>query len=353
MTLPILEKFKIALNGRRPPLPKREVESLEEQAFIDQSRKTLEELEIIRLTKLKMFEFRKKIGIAGATILIPLTGYIDYWLIFLSGSDSDGAGLSVIMLGAIYWWVTGPKRQYAKSYKIEILPKLAKLFGNFEYGIDYKIPIETMQPSQIVPAHDRYKSEDYFKGTYKGIDIEFSEIDLQQRRRSKNRTYYVSIFKGLAILLDMQRKKFYGHTILDMNKGKLGEWFKEKSVKLKRARMVDPEFEKIFDAYTNDQVEARYLIDPVMIERLKGLYKEYNGEKMTVAYFENKVLILIASPYNHFEPADIYTPATDTQSLLNMKHEIAGILSIIDKLDFYDPQELHRQSAKNNEAENA
>ena len=161
------------------------------------------------------------------------------------------------------------------------------------------------------------------------------------------RTYYLSVFRGLAILINTRHKRFYGHTILDENKSKISEWFKEKTSKMQRAEMVDPEFEKLFDAYTTDQVEARYLIDPTMIERLKALYQEYDGEKMAAAFYDNKMLILIASNHNHFEPAHLYIPASDPVSILSMKQEIGQILSIIDRLSLYDPNEVHKNKEPN------
>lgn len=321
-----------------------DVRTEDDQEFLECSKKALDDLEDIRLAKLKIYEWRKKIAIPGAVILTPICAYIDYWLLLLqSGNDDSGAGVTFAMLGGLYWWTTQPRRQYAKAYKKEILPKIAKLFGEFAYNIGGKISMALMSPSKIVPGHDRYKSEDYFVGTYKGIDIEFSEIDLAVRRRSNKKTYYKTIFKGLAILLNTKHKRFFGHTILDQNKSKISEWFKEKTHALERAEMVDPEFEEIFDAYTNDQVEARYLIDPIMIERLKGLYEEYDGEQMAAAFYENKMLILIASKHNHFEPSNIYVPATNPSSILNMKKEIGEILSIIDKLSLYDPDEVHKK----------
>lgn len=109
---------------------------------------------------------------------------------------------------------------------------------------------------------------------------------------------------------------------------------------------MDPAFENIFDAYTNDQVEARYLVDPLMIERLVAIYEKYKGNKMAVAFYDSKMLVLIASKHNHFEPADIEIPATDPRSILNMKQEIGDILSIIDYLDLFDPETARQASNK-------
>jgi len=107
---------------------------------------------------------------------------------------------------------------------------------------------------------------------------------------------------------------------------------------MKRADLVDPEFEKLFDVFTTDQVEARYLIDPRIVENLKELYSEYSGKQMMAAFYEDRFLILIGSDVNHFEPASIDVPATDVESLMAMKREIEGILSIVERLSLYDPK---------------
>ena len=343
----MLQNFKLALSKKRDIPEVTDIRDEDDIAFLAESKASLELLEDVRQVKLKSFHFRKKIGIGLATILLPVLGYADYWLVFLrrAGDDDFGAGLSVIFIMFLYGWVTSPKRQYAKKYKHIILPKIAKLFGDFSYRANGKMSASKMRPSKIFPSFDRYRSEDYFVGTYKSVDIEFSEIHLEKESRDSDgdRTY-TTVFKGLAILLDMQSKKFYGHTFIDRDKGKITEWFKEKSSQMKRANLVDPEFEEIFDVYTNDQVEARYLIDPVMMERLKGLQDQYEGETMTAAFYDSKMLVLIKSRYNYFEPADLEIPASDPRSILQMKKEIGEILSLIDRLSLYDPQKVHEQN---------
>jgi len=267
------------------------------EAFLDQCRPKLRELETIRLEKLKVFAFRKKIAAPIAVIMTPLLGYIDYWLLLLQrGSDEGAAGLSVAGLAGLWGWVTSPKRQYAKAYKKDILPDIARLFGDFTYDVKGKIPMEAMKPSDIVPVHSSYKSEDFFSGSYKNTQINFSEIDL--KKQSGKRT--ITVFKGLAILLSQGTKKFHGHTVLIQDQGKIGGWLKKQTSKMQRADLLDPEFEKLFDVFTTDQTEARYLIDPRIVENL----------------------------------------------MLAMKREIAEILSIVDKLSLYDPRARRRAASQ-------
>lgn len=313
-----------------------------DQAFLDQCRPKLEQLESIRLDKLRAYNFRKRIAIPLGVILTPIFGWID-WLLLMwqRGSDDSFAGISIAVIGGIWWWATAPKRQYARAYKRDILPDIAGLFGDFRYDPKGKIPMDQMKPSKIVPGHTSYDSEDFFEGRYKEVQINFSEIKLKKKSGKST----VTVFKGLAVLLSQGTKKFHGHTILTKDQGTIGGWFKKQSTKLERADLVDPEFERQFDVFTNDQVEARYLIDPAIIERIKALSAEYNGERFMAAFYDDHVLILIASEENHFEPARIETPATDEASLVSMKHEIGQILSIVDQLELYDPRRVREAAA--------
>ena len=306
-----------------------------DEKFLNQVRPKLKVLENIRLDKLKIFGWRKKFSVPIAAVMTPVLGFIDYWLFLLQrGNDDMAIGVSAIGLALLWGWVTKPKRDYAKAYKTKILPAIAGLFGQFEYDMKGKIPMEAMKPSKIIPGHSSYNSEDLFSGDYRGVGINFSEINLAKRKGKRT----VTVLNGLAVLLTHGTRKFYGHTILTKDQNKIGEWLKKQTTDLKRANMVDLEFERLFDVYTNDQTEARYLIDPVIIESLKALYQEYNGDKMLVAFYDDHVLILIESDKNHFEPAAINISATNEKELLSMKHEIGEIISIVDRLSLYDPR---------------
>jgi len=308
-------------------------------AFLEKCRPKLLRLEQIRVDKLALYKFRKKIGAPMAAIMTPVLGFVDYWLLLLQrGSDDPGAGITFVGLVFLWGWVSAPKRQYARAYKKEILPEIASLFGNFTYDVKGKIPMDVLKPSRIMPNHTRYVSEDYFEGEYKGVNIHFSEIRL--KRKSGKST--VTVFSGLAVLLTRGTRKFHGHTILVKDKSAVGGWLKKQTSKLKRANLVDPEFERLFDVYTNDQVEARYLIDPLIVENLKTLYSEYNGDKMLAAFYDDHFLILVGSHKNHFEPATIYVPATDETELLSMHREVGQILSIVDRLSLLDPSQKRR-----------
>ncbi|MBU0800866.1 MAG: DUF3137 domain-containing protein [Alphaproteobacteria bacterium] len=302
----------------------------------------LQMLEKLRLAKRKVFLWRKKAGIAIGSVLIPAAGYLDFLLLRMQSGDDSGAGFTALVAGGLYWWITQPKRQYAAAYKTDILPKIARLFGNLTYVPKGKIDMAVIKPSKIVPAHHQYRTDDYFTGIYRGVDLAFAEIELKQRQQSGKRTTYVTVFKGLAILLTMPKNKFFGHTALVGNSAGVFQWFKKKSLGLQRADLVDPAFEKQFDVYTNDQVEARYLIHPVMIEKIKNMRNTYGADGIMAAYWEKHLLVMMKSNKDHFEPAGIDVPATAPENLTTMKREVSEVLNLIDQMEQYDAEAAHK-----------
>lgn len=319
------------------------LQALNDETFYQNVLPRLEQLETVRQSKLAVYLFRRRIAIPAAIVLTPVCTCLDYMLIYWQrGNDNGFAGVTFILLAALYAWVAAPRHQYRLAYKKGILPKIAKLFGDLDYRADGKIPMAAMESSKIIPKHHRYKSEDYFFGTYKDVQINLAEIRLEERIPAGKKHAYRTVFKGLAILINLPRKKFYGHTVLMQDISTLEKWFKRQIADLQRADLVDPEFEKLFDVFTNDQVEARYLIDPGMIENLKDMRDMYDAKNFSAAYYENQVLVLLPSKHKYFEPAHIKIKATDPPSVIRMKKELGLILDLVDKLEIYDASSIHK-----------
>ena len=116
--------------GRRRNFQPSEQRATPAPSFLEQCRPKLLKLEEVRLEKLKAFSWRKKMAIPIGAVMTPILGSIDYWLFMLQRGNEDSiAGLSIAGLGGLWLWVTSPKRQYAKAYKTDMLPDIARLFG--------------------------------------------------------------------------------------------------------------------------------------------------------------------------------------------------------------------------------
>lgn len=318
----------------------------DDKEFLKSVSSELDALEHVRLDKLAAYNARKAMGKMAAIIGCPVTLLIDFFMFFGRGDD-NAAGLTILFLGGLYYWVRGPVREYIKTYKKRIMPRIAAALGDLCYDPDGKLLVKGQKGTKIVPRYNRNQVEDYFTGTYKGTSIEISEMTLRYKSGSGKNSSTRTVFKGLGLLIGVP-KKFYGHTIMLPNQSGVVEWFKEKTTGLDRANLVSPKFEKTYDVYTNDQVEARYLIHPIMIEKFSALAQRYEGKGgVRAAYYQGQLLLLIPSDDNYFEPADIEIPAASPESVLGMRDDLLKVLDIADELELIDEEqmELDKQAA--------
>ncbi|MGN7437094.1 MAG: DUF3137 domain-containing protein [Alcanivorax sp.] len=319
-----------------------------EDAFLIENKVLFSNVEQSRRKLYKTYSSRRKI--APYLIFLPIIALILY-LFYFSKTELDsfvaicfGPLLSATLIGVVYSFVITPKLEYTLLYKNSFLPKLIKFFGNFTYTylpedrIDPAIFRETM----ILPKHRDCLVEDLFEGKYREISIKFFNLKLLGEIDA-DRDKSVA-FKGLGIFIDTGAKRFLGNTVLCPYRRNLHGEVKE-HWRLKRVKLVDPKFEKIFNAFGSDQVEARFLLDPVMMEKLKDLYSKCDTGGLSASFYDNKVFIMMSSAHDHFEPAPLHISAMNEQPVLRIKKEIEDVLSIIDILSLYDPQKVHEQNS--------
>ena len=109
----------------------------------------------------------------------------------------------------------------------------------------------------------------------------------------------------------------------------------KKDEPLNKVTLEDPEFNKRFDVYSSDQIEARYLITPSFMERLNNLTTAFGTKKVKCSFFDDKFMIAISTKKDLFEIGKINKPLTDPENLETFYSELNSIYQMIDyfKLD--------------------
>ena len=94
---------------------------------------------------------------------------------------------------------------------------------------------------------------------------------------------------------------------------------------LEQIKLEDPDFKEMFDAHGKNQVEARYILRPTMIERLKDIRRHHNALEAIFAC--GQVHMAIASSHNLFESG--YTGAEITNdSIATITNDIEDITDV-------------------------
>jgi Protein of unknown function (DUF3137) len=252
---------------------------------------------------------------------VPVVGIISVLLVIFwvpTLEDPEGGMFTIAALvGVAAFYACRPVRRYKSDVKAQIFPGIISFLGDFSYSPTCKGRVDAFIATGLVPAFDVEKSEDEIHGLYNGVEIDFFETELKRKTRdSKGRVRHTTVFDGIFISFSFG-KRFNGKTVVFKDMGTLGNWFKDTFSKLERVALEDPHFEKMFEVYADDQIEARYLLTPAFMERLKEL------------------VIKMAVRENLFEPGSIFEPEDfidDSRRVLADMQHIFAILETL-KLD--------------------
>ena len=300
----------------------------------------VEVFELKRIETLRNLRKRSITAIPFQIITIITTFAAIYYL-----PKGDATQVSLVIgfmgLAGLGYWSHKPVRKYAANVKAEVFPEIFRFFGeNYLYSESSPLKMELLEVSGIIPSYDSSHLEDYVKGDYKDITLELTEARLRETRGSGKNRRTVTVFNGIFVLLDMN-KNFSGKTIVKKDIGKLGNWFSRtfskklfsKAINLENVKLEDPVFEKKFEVYSSDQVEARYLLTTSFMERLLELSSLFSKQGVIqCSFYLNKLLLMIPSDKNRFEVGSVFQPATFVDDVNHILKEMAIIFEIIDIL---------------------
>lgn len=201
-------------------------------------------------------------------------------------------------------------KKYRLNFKNKIVLKIAVFVDeNLAYSPEGFVSREEFSNSAIFQKYcNSFTGEDHFKGKIGKTAIEFSEVVGRHKTTSgtgsKRKEQYTTIFKGVFFVADFN-KKFSGYTLVlpdiaEKMFGKLGQNLQAFSSRGDLIKLEDPEFEKEFCVYASDQVEARYILSPSLMQRIVEFKRKWNT-KVYLSFRDSKVYIAIKMDKNLFE----------------------------------------------------
>ncbi len=207
-------------------------------------------------------------------------------------------------------WAYAPRAKAIKETKRGINQAIAQSLGltysdEFEPGHGFAL-VETYQ---MVPRYDRSSFDDQWSGALAGRAFTLHEAHLEERRGSGKNRHWVTVFRGAILTIAFDRR-FHGTTLVERNSkhrklfGGQKDSVTFEGHQLDCADMVNPEFEDLFTVWSDDQVEARYLVHPRYIERLVEVEHAFGGQNIR-ALFKGGELVLAIESENMFESGSL------------------------------------------------
>lgn len=98
-----------------------------------------------------------------------------------------------------------------------------------------------------------------------------------------------------------------------------------------KVKLEDPEFSSLFTVFSHDQVEARYILTPAFMEKIKSIQIKTKG-KLLISFRNNIMYIGNNNGVDYFE-ADFLKTLNNKEVLMDYYKEIEDLLTIIDDLN--------------------
>jgi hypothetical protein len=284
--------------------------------------------------KIKSFLF------IGGGILLIAAGVISVSFV-VPGLIGGGA---LLITGFVLLSKTNAKfGEYRHYFKQRVISLVLKTIDE-SLEIDYTTGLseDAFIYSQLFSkGPDRYRSEDQVWGMAGKTKFSFSELHAEYKTvtQTKNgrQEHWHTLLKGIVFNADFN-KNFNGLTIV-RPKGMgaaLGAWISRVMPLFSAGdkglvKLENPEFEKEFVTYSTDQVEARYILTPAMMERLCELNNRCSSA-ISLSFINSSVFIAFPLDKNYFEPP-VHKSLLDPSFLDEDTELIRFMYGIIQELD--------------------
>lgn len=271
---------------------------------------------------------------------------------------------------------------YKQYLKTNFMPRFIKCFKDIRWiNNTNSRPIFStieLEASNLFSTFNRIKVDDAFKGNYNGVDYEIAEIKLIQEGSKSSTT----AFKGV-ILSVPSNKTIKANTIIatkrDMNirnyptgiiasiiyvplllcecflslkfSSDIDNFIKlivltiitliiicsfiEKQKSMQNVNLESINFDKRFNVFSKDQVEARYLLTPTFIEKFTRFYTAFGTNKAKCSFYKDhtgndRIMFAISTWKDLFEPGNLFTPVNEPKYLF-----LSDFTSIFNMIEFF------------------
>ena len=210
--------------------------------------------------------------------------------------------------------ISKKSKAYRIAFKENVVSEVIKIFDP-DWNYSYSSCIsqsEYLESGIFKTSLDRYKGDDLVTGKIKNTDFKFSELHSEYKTtttdsKGNRKTTWHTVFKGLFFHADFN-KTIKGTTFVlpdtaESMFGKFGQKLQSMNKTYgKLVKLENIEFEKKFVVYSSDQVEARYVLTPKMMEKIVNIKNKYSKNALRLSFVGSRVYCAISFSKNLFEP---------------------------------------------------
>lgn len=196
---------------------------------------------------------------------------------------------------------------------------------------------EFLESELFVRKNYEIKGNDQMSGYHNGVPFIMCELWVSYKRSfTDEKESPDSVFAGQFFVARFN-KRFTSAVYIKPRLGFKGNW-SNNSINAytqsigEKVKLEDPEFMDMFDVYSDDQVDARYILTPSLMERIKELAKRTKGQ-YHIAFHNNKITVLNNNQSSNFGVGYFKSLTRDDNKLfIDFYKNICDEFAIIDDL---------------------
>ena len=210
------------------------------------------------------------------------------------------AGVVLLLMGGIN--MTAEKTLVKRQLALAIIPQiLSEYFEDVEYDPEGTVPMDEVEKA-FWGEYNRHYGSDYVKARYKGIDIQMSDLKLEEVTTytetdedgdTREREEVTTLLHGQWIILDFHKQLSSNIKVLAAAGGK-GD-----------VETENTEFNSKFMIFSSNPHDVFYVLTPHMMEHILTLSRNTGGKVDLMFMKEGRLHLAVDSHKDHFETGSL------------------------------------------------
>lgn len=243
------------------------------------------------------------------------------------------ASFGLVIVGAVWavvkYLVPGmtAHADYKSRFKREIATEVFRIVcPTATYSPTAGLARQDFDEAGLFTTQGSFSSDDRVHGTIGQTPFEAAEVRRTYSTGGKS-SRLVMVFHGLFFHIDFN-KSLRGITLVQPESAPSDRIGSREG--LLPVMLENPAFEKAFAVYASDEVEARYVLTPVMMDRILALRARID-KPIFLAFKHSRAYLAVHFGRSLFEPG--ITATTSLESVQEMAAQFALAEGIVDELD--------------------
>lgn len=296
-----------------------------------------------------MWRVTIRIGAVLVPIMLAIAGFLAFYRSDGSGSVSNkffifvilvfvvpAFGLLSIIGAACIRWVFKELKAWGDQLRRDLYRQIFDRLG-YRYTADSSLALmDDVHQCGILKDYDERHVEDRVQGAIGKTQFDLSDCKLIRKYKRRNAGEgREAVFHGLIGSFTFP-KPFHGQTVILVDRGAIPNRLAGFLRDDKRVVLENAEFEDLFEVFSTDQVEARYLLNPVFMERLIALRRRFRAP-LQAAFRDGKLYIAVDLGEDHFRNPPVHFDVSDPGEIHLVMLRVRLISETVEMLKLNSP----------------